>query len=355
MMFLAGCAALLAVSPPASALDTTGIRFVGRFDHSDPKGVRFGWPGSTIEFSFIGTTLSADLSDGGGNSYVVEVDGGAPSRIDLREGRGTYVLAKGLPSGSHRVRLVRRTEGFFAPTTFYGASTDGEFISIPVIGRKHMLVIGDSIAAGYGIEGASVDCPFSADTQNQYLSFPALIARSFDTDLTTLAWSGYGIVKNYGGGSETLLSIMDRTLPTDPGSSAAPPEKAELIIVHVGTNDFTEAGAGKTFRPVYDALLKRLRAQHPNAMIYAAMGPMLPEDLLDEASRTVEAAVRARKTAGDGKIAFVQFLLPGRDHRGCHWHPNVEGHRRMAEILIRRIEEDLSWRRITPVGVTGAN
>ncbi|WP_170937333.1 MULTISPECIES: SGNH/GDSL hydrolase family protein [Rhodomicrobium] len=342
---LSSFAALVASSPPGHALDTTGIRFIGRFDHSDPKGVRFGWPGSAIEFSFLGTTLSAEFFDAGSNSYVVDVDG-VISRLNLREGQATYVLAKGLPSGSHRVKIVRRTEGFFAPTTFLGATTDGEFITT-ASERKRILVIGDAIAAGYGIEGKSVDCPFSADTENQYLTFPAVAARSFDADVTTLAWSGYGIVRNYSGGRETLLSIMDRTIPNDPNAPRAAPENPHVIIVHVGTSDFVDASSGKAFRPVYDGLLKRLRAQNPDAMIYAAMGPMLSDELLEDASRTIEAAVQARKAAGDAKIAFIQFLLPGRDHRGCHWHPNVEGHRRMADILIKKMEENLSWKRVT--------
>ena len=341
--------ALAAVSSFQAALataETVGApsRWIGR---TDPASGRFAWPGSGLELAFKGTRLEVVLDDPGDNSLVVE-GAGEPRRLDLSKGRRSYLLAEGLEDRAHRVRLFRRTEGFFGATTFVEAATDGAFLPVAAPERQ-ILVIGDSISAGYGIEGKSRDCRFSAATENQYLTYAAVAARGFGAEVTTLAVSGRGLVVNHDGTAKgTLPDLMARAIPTEAASAAAvgKEKRAEddpsLIIVHLGTNDF---GGGKRppgFDRDYAALLERLRQTHPSAFLYAAFGPMLAAADFEAADKAIAAAVAARRQAGDTAVRYLRFA-PGKGGLGCDWHPNAKAHRRMAEQLSAAIAEDLGW------------
>lgn len=334
---------LLTLVPMAAKAETTAVpsRWIGR---NDPQSGRFGWPGSGVELVFTGTRLVAVLEDGGRNSLVVEVDGSA-RRIDLSEGRHSYPLAEGLAAGRHEVRLLRRTEGLFGATTFISATTDGRFLPGRAPGRR-ILVIGDSISAGYGIEGENKDCSFSADTENHYLTYAARLARRFDAELVTLAASGRGLSRNHDGSTEgTMPDLMDRRVPSlrrTVTSKLPEDRKVVLVIVHLGTNDFGGGRRPSEFEADYTALLNRLRDRHPSAVLYAAIGPMLAMPDLKAALQAIDASVERRRREGDTALRRLQ-LTAGAANLGCDWHPNAKAHRQMAEQLSEAIAEDLGW------------
>jgi len=316
--------------------------FIGRFDAANPQAIRFGWSGSTLVFSFEGTTLSVELTDPGTNSFVVEIDG-KTSRLDLAKGRQSYVLAKDLPPGPHQVNLIRRTEGFLGPTAYHTASTDGRFTA-PLERKRRIMLIGDSIAAGYGVEGRDASCKFSGDTENQYLTYGAMAGRAFDADVVTFARSGYGLVRNFSGDeNETMLSIWERTIPTEPRLHPREEGGVDVIIVGLGTNDFHKGPPGPRFETAYNEFLDRLRTLHPQSMIYATIGPLLPAASLEQAAAVIGAIVDGKNASGDKRIGFIHFEAPHPDEYGCDWHPNIAGHNRMAQTLIKRLQSDLLW------------
>jgi len=319
------------------------VRFVGRFVHRSPSVAVFAWPGSMIEIGFSGSWLDVSFHDTGRNSMVVEIDG-KPSRLDLKKGKSTYRLVSGFPQGKHIVRLIRRTEPLFGPTAFMGAASDGTFFAPPERDRR-LFIIGDSISAGYGVEGETTSCKFSADTENQYLTFGAITARMFDADVITSAVSGKGLVRNHDGNAKnTMPEIYLRGLPAQPGNLPFP--RSDVIVVHLGTNDFSNGARPSRFAERYAAFLAELRRNDPDAMIYAAIGPLLWGDDLAAATKAVKEAVEARVAAGDEMVSFIGFEDPAEEGvRGCDWHPNSVGQQHMASILSERIEADLQWER----------
>jgi hypothetical protein len=87
-----------------------------------------------------------------------------------------------------------------------------------------------------------------------------------------------------------------------------------------------------------------IRDQSPDAMIYAALGPMLTDSQFNEASAAIEAAVKLRHQRGDGKIRFLALRTKAKGF-GCNWHPNAETHARLAATLTKTLEHDLNWKR----------
>ncbi len=328
----------LACTPALSETITQPSRWIGQVD---ARTGRFGWPGSGLELGFFGTRLDIVLTDTGRNSLIVE-HGGKVRRIDLAKGEKTYSLARDFENRAHRIKLLRRTEGLFGATGFIKATTDGRFFQVDAPDRQ-LLVIGDSISAGYGIEGRDRNCRFSADSQNHYLTFAAVAARRFAADVTTLAISGRGLSRNYDGSTHKIMpELIDRLVSDRKPVRNWPRDTVSVIVVHLGTNDF-----GGGYRPVgfvakYAAFLNELRTNSPKAVIYAAIGPMLDRAGFKAASRAIESAVTTRRAAGDTSLRFLVFP-PGQQSYGCDWHPNAKTHRQMADLLAAAIERDLKW------------
>src|SRR5690606_34257050 len=218
---------------------------------------------------------------GGGQQYTVVIDGKVGDKLVSTGVAQT--LATGLDAGEHVVELYRRTEASQGVSVFYGFELgSGEFLDPPPAPERRIEVIGDSISCGYGIEGTDMNCPFSADTENHYLTYGALAARALDAELSTIAWSGKGVVCNYGDGASScvdpLPTYFDRTLP---GSATSQWEFAKwqphAVVINLGTNDFSTAEDPRQdeFETAYVDLLERVRAAYPQALILCSVGPLL--------------------------------------------------------------------------------
>lgn len=320
----------------AETIDRPG-RWIGRADEARQV---FAWPGSGFALRFEGRRLVLRLQNQGENALVALVDG-ERRRIDLAPGPESYTVFDGAP-GRHEIRLMKRTEGDVGTVGFLGAETDGRFLPVAAP-KRHVLVIGDSISAGYGIEGAGPDCPFSPTTQDQTRTYAALTAAHFGAEATTLAASGRGLVRNYSGArSGTMRDLMDRALPGEAQPAGPASGPFDLVLVHLGTNDFSGEEEPAGFEEAYRELLEKLRQRHPQAAIYALIGPMLGPDRFAAASAAVEGAVEARRSAGDAAVRFLAFPPPPTSF-GCDWHPGLVANQDMADRLIARLRTDLGW------------
>jgi hypothetical protein len=89
--------------------------------------------------------------------------------------------------------------------------------------KRKMIVIGDSINIGYGVEGED-PCPYSVDTENVLHAYGYLTATRLSSLVDVIAWSGRGVVRNYGEaagevGSLTVPQLYNHTLATSPSSA----------------------------------------------------------------------------------------------------------------------------------------
>ena len=89
------------------AANDPNIRYIGRWDMTNPSAPRASWTYSLVTAKFRGTAINARLK--GGGYYQVVVDGQPTRVIGPEEGRDVYQLAKELSKGDHVVEIVRRT------------------------------------------------------------------------------------------------------------------------------------------------------------------------------------------------------------------------------------------------------
>jgi lysophospholipase L1-like esterase len=261
-------------------------------------------------------------------------------------------LATGLSAGEHSVELYRRTEASQGEAQFLGFDFGGGALLAPAPAPERRIeIIGDSISAGYGDEGPDMNCPFTPDTENHYLTYGAIAARNVGADLVTVAWSGRGVVCNYGDDptscDDPMPTVVDRILPAQATSVwNFALYQPQAVVINLGTNDFstTVDPANAEFEAAYTTLLTRVRAAYPDAIILCTVGPLLSGTDLATARSAITNSVQARVDAGDGQVKTFELAEtdPANGY-GCDWHPSQRTHQIMADTLTTTLRAELGW------------
>ena len=336
-------AAILAIIVPAMTRKaeaqsevTSPSRWVGRTDIDTD---RFGWPGSGFDIGFTCSRLSVTLKSEG-QQYLTASVNGQDKRILLQAGTNSYPIVSALRQHLYNVRLTVSSESI-SPITFVEAVTDGEFVPRPSPGRK-ILAIGDSLTAGYGVLGNNARCAPSAENQDFSRSYAANLGRQFNADVVAVAVSGNGLVRNYNDAARpTMFALYGSTLPS--GGRPAPADDADVVIVFLGTNDWTQGSRPQSFVMSYIDMLVDLRRSNPRAQIYSLIGPLLAGDDLRGARNAIAEAVENRHDEGDQKVRLLD-LASLKGSFGCNWHPDVQMQGAIANLVATEIQSDLGWR-----------
>lgn len=311
------------------------IRWVGRVAQSG-AGVRLFWSGSGFEVRILGTGLSAAITDPN-NRFTLLVDGHVALTCCGPFASGPRPLVSGLTPGEHTVSLLRRSEPLFGETVVSQLIVlDGTLLA-PGATRPQLEVVGDSISCGYGNEAAHSDVPFSVHTENHHLTYAAHLARNLAVPLSTIAWSGRGVVRNYADGEGLLIPQMyEQSLPLEQGATPWHfGDTTQLVLINVGTNDF---GAPphpepETFIEGYVRMLRMVRARRPGTPILCTLGPMLDPEVLRRAQGYIAAAVSRRNTEGDAYVHFYALVTPNH-FPATSSHPSLATHAQMAQELL---------------------
>ena len=329
--------------------DDPNIEYIGRFDFSNPKSVRFDWPGVQIRTKFEGTSCSIKLKDGN-NDYNIFIDGSL-HKIIRTTADTIYVLANGLKNKVHTLLIQKRTEALFGIATFEGLILDGGkdlARSIQIIKKRKIEFVGDSYFTGFCSEGDSSDSVVSRETQSSYVSFGPQLARRFDAEYSIVAISGSGAVKNYG---ESLRSsefplphYYNRTCLNDTLLWDFNRWQPDAVIVRLGRNDYSQKPHPKRemFKTAYLKLISDIRKNYPMAHIFALCSPLRKDPHCDYINSVVR---ELKEKNGDKKIHFIKVNVlfnPERDF-GCEKHPNRFGHKKIADFLEPIIRKEMKW------------
>jgi lysophospholipase L1-like esterase len=348
------CMLALAACAPAGAQTETAdasYRVIGRHIANDDGSVQVAWPASGIEGGFRGSELSVTIEDAGETLMDVTIDG-VTETLALEPGVHRYELRDWRNVADHRFRITRKSEIFSGGVSIIrgvdiGA---GDWIAPPAYDHR-MLVLGDSISAGYGVLGADQTCSYSAETGAPLQTYAALTAAAFNAELNLIAISGRGVTRNYAGGEGLVMGWqLDKALPDHEPLWDPSAFRPELVVVNLGANDFSpgypdaeiESRPGEKFETEYAALLGALRAAYPEARIIAAIGPLGESGVADAVAR----AVAAHNASANDAVGHIVLERAQSGHVwGCDWHPGVDSQRVMAAQLIGMIENELGWTR----------
>jgi hypothetical protein len=327
--------------------DNPFIRYEGRWDFGDSLRPCHSWPGCAIRAEFTGSLIGIRMSDTD-NYYNVTIDGRFHSVFHGdRNGESEYILAEGLGGGRHSLVFSKRNISFGPVPVFSGILLQkGHALLEPASEPSRRIeFIGDSFTAAEGNEAAEAEMPWEEKkpVTNIDRGFARLTAERFSASLHATCRSGIGMVCDWQGDTTVSMPLyFGRTLM----ESAEPAWdfnrwKPDCVVLCLGLNDHSglkspdgtvTAGKSERFRNAYAAFLGRLRSVYPGVRILAVAAdtPWIREN--------VRRVVEEEKAAGRMDVHYTRFdHYPG--GTVANGHPNVETHRRIADVLIREIEK----------------
>jgi lysophospholipase L1-like esterase len=329
--------------------DNDNIQYVGRFDRSDPKRAIFDWSGIYIKAKFEGKSCSIRLIDGN-NFYDVSIDNQLPKVLKTDTSK-VYSVASNLTDTIHTILIQKRTEAFIGKGEFLGFILDeGKNLVVHTdLTDRRIEFIGNSITCGYGVEGESANSPFKPETENAALTYAGIISRTLSADYSIVAYSGKGMVRNYGDPKkmsvDPLPSIYNRTMFSDSTlvwdySSWIP----QVAFLNLGTNDFsTQPFPDKlVFQEAYKVLINRVQSQYPNVTIFCICGPMIGKPCTSYVEELVN---EYRQNAINKEVYYIEVSSSKFTFSdwGSDWHPNVKGQQKMADIILPEIKDKMNW------------
>ena len=182
-------------------------------------------------------------------------------------------------------------------------------------------------------------------SESHWDTYGAIAARTLGAEVSTIAVSGAGAYRDYGGTRDnTLARVYERArtnAPSPPWSFARVPQ---AVVINLGTNDAAKGDPGTAFRDAYRSLLQTVRAKYPLATVVCIVGPMLTDPALAAIRGYVQSAVDAQRAAGDTRMSTFFGIAPQTpDKFGCAYHPNAAEHTSMATQLVAEIARLLGW------------
>ena len=325
------------------------IEYTGRVLVND-SSVSYDWSGVYCRVKFNGPSLAMKCSDSKNSWFNLWVDKEMCPKADRKFLVGakdtTIVLAEGLGKGTHEIILQKRTEGEQGRFTIESFISEGEILQATGRKERHIEFIGDSYTCGYGTESDSRNDPFLAETENCNLTYAAITARYFGADFNLVSHSGQGIVRNYdnfGAGYHmpdryTQTFDMSKEEKWDVKSVSYTPD---IVVIYLGTNDFScgEQPLEARFRDNYIRLLKNIKENYGAETPILCMGSPANPYLYDYIRSAVV-------TSGLNNIAFMtvsRFAHNDEGDLGASWHPNYQGHIKVASCMIPYISTLTGW------------
>jgi lysophospholipase L1-like esterase len=334
--------------PPPAGVVAAGVRWFGRVDiTSDAAHPRFSWSGTGFVARFQGTSLTAQLNNGGAFIFKAVIDGAPQPVFTSSSGMASYPLATGLASDVHTVELYRQTEGGLGASQLMGLTVgDGALMDPPPSPGRLIEVVGDSISCGYGTLGKLADDGSTCFlTESHWDAYPSVMARALGAEVSTVAASGRGAFRNYGGDSvQTIPMIYGQVI----GNAAAPlwdfHIHPQAVVINLGTNDIAKGDPGMPFQDSYQTLLETIRGNYPNAYIICIIGPLTNAGQNTTLLGYMRNAVTARQAAGDTQVeVFDQIAPQTADKAACSYHPNPAENLIMGGQLADRLHAVLGW------------
>jgi lysophospholipase L1-like esterase len=324
-----------------AAFTGANSRLIGRFDTSATGKAQFTWPGSAIEFSFEGSNASINLHSAERVRFEVNVNG-EKKTLWVDASTTNYPLATDLAAGKHTIRLTRVSESSAGVTALTSdPQTDGQLLAAPQAPDRQLLVIGDSITAGYGVEGDSAQCKYSLDTSTQQLTYAALAAQKLQADLQAIAWSGIGAWRAYGEEtptSPTILTRYQRTLANDENSRWDVTQyQPDAVIINIGTNDFWQGSVTEAYSQGMSQLIAQVQSDYAGKPVYLMVSPMLGGE-----ARSSQTEILLSLT-NEGIHLLDAGKIEAEDGLGCDYHPNLTTQQRLADAVGERLAKDLGW------------
>ncbi|MDG1478120.1 MAG: GDSL-type esterase/lipase family protein [Myxococcota bacterium] len=309
------------------------LRYIGRWDHSDPDAPHVGWQGASIVLGFEGTAVRAALDPGTRTEYFRAIIDGDPDttvHVELSPGVETVTVAEGLSDEAHTLELVKETY-VWDDVVFRGLEIDGVLTEAPPAAERRLAFYGDSNLAGYSLSHEENNS--GAAFIGSHFGLAGITARMFGAEYHNVSVSGETI--------SGLNQLMDQIDWYDSdGLWDFTQFPADAVIINLGANDVGKPEA--VIRAHYAALLDDVRLHHPDAHIVLFNG--WGWDANEPANYTAEVGAGY----GDDNLSVATFPWVFEQWHGCEYD-----HAGMAVVLAEHLSAQLGWEAGEPDVMSG--
>ena len=242
----------------------------------------------------------------------------------------------------HKIEVVKLTEEQYGNIWLSNLHFEDE-ASVKKVETldKSILFIGDSITAGYGVNGIDGEGDFTTLEENILGSAAVLTAKKTGTEVFVFARSGNGIISGW---IEPEIDVpnKDGVIPDSfPFEGDIFPEP-DYIVINLGTNDNSYVKGKeeriKLFKNEYTNFIINLRKLYSLAKIIIAYGVM-DIDLLPEIRDLVK---EYKEQSRDENILFVELEQQKiSEGIGAAGHPSIAVNERVSDSLVKVILENI--------------
>jgi hypothetical protein len=182
---------------------------------------------------------------------------------------------------------------------------------------------------------------------NARLSYGMLAARALDAQVQLVCYGGRGLVRSWNGRTDEyqLPAFYDLAVPiavADANYSIKWNQAdyhPDLILVAIGTNDFTEGIPDHAaYVEAYGAFLRTLLADHPAAQVVLTEGAILNGEKKAALTAWLKETV---KSSASPRVHYVKSLHHPGDERDAH--PTTLQHAEMARELAPPLRHLMGW------------
>ena len=354
----------------SAGIALNNVNWLGRFDNTNGT-YKADWPFSGFNFQVLADAPTVKVSitfgsagNADGYNYYVE------ESIDCKV-RDKYLISSSTDSTSMLDITIDGTEvgkvhdlKFRKVTEAYQVDAYGvmEVVDIALAGgsaligsrplyndaicgatNKKLLVIGDSISAAYGVDG-SYPCTFEAALENVHHGWAGITADELQVDTQITAWSGKGVVRNYGDENQVSTNPMptyyNRTRGMTPAPASADDSNywdpsrfpADVVVVMLGSNDYSTdpTPTDEQFTSGLIDFLGVIRTDYPSASASRSVCTFR--------SRARSAPISKRPAqAASATYVFVDPDVYNGGY-GCDYHPSATAQQFIADILAPNIK-----------------
>ena len=329
------------------------VKIIGRY-YQEKDITWIVQSGSALEFYLTGK--SAEVVLAGGNSiyndanyrprFGVYVDDEIIEDTTMSELELTITLFKESTEKKAKIKVMMLSEannGGIGIKSININSCNEKPIKATEKKKLSVEIIGDSITAAYGVEGANQYENFKTTTENFSKSYAYLTAKKLDADYSAVCYSGHGIVSGYSTGEKNAELLVPEVYTRISKNSDYPGEwdfennQNDVIVINLGTNDLNYVKAepetrNDEFIQEYANFLTLIRKKNPKSYIICTVGIMGGGDEI------YPLIVKAVELVGDEKISSYKSNTQNmNDGLGSDWHPSLKTQTYNSYVLSDKI------------------
>jgi len=322
----------------------TEIATMGRTHINNDKSLVFGFPGVSIKTDVVGKSLTADLQSSTGNSWIdVIVDNGSPTTLKITNQLQTVELFKFAEDAKHSVEIFHRTENWQGQVTLKHLTLNGEhFLTAPLLPKRKMLVLGDSVTCGEAIDRVAGE-EKNSRWWNVRESYGMLTAHSLNAQVNLVCWGGRGLVRSWNGKTDEAnlpdfyeFAVGDNNPVMKWDHTQYQPD---LIVSAIGTNDFSQGiPEREAYVTTYVKFINKLLTNHPQAHIALTEGAILNGD---KKAALIDYIREAISRVNDSRVHQVTANHYPGDTQDAH--PTKEQQALMAKDLTPQLKTLKDW------------